>query len=123
MPHCGHPRELSDQVRPQYANLGGIRGGPDQLFADRRARREQTQAQRQAVSAAERQADALERQVAAQERANELREIELGLRNGHDPRPNPSRTSPHGHARGQGPLTVGGVRVGRGECPTRRDVV
>jgi hypothetical protein len=35
-PYCGVERVLSDQQRPAYASLGGARGGPDQLFADRR---------------------------------------------------------------------------------------
>jgi hypothetical protein len=60
-PYCGTPRVLTDQIRPQYQSLGGARGGPDQLFADRRARRAQTQAQQTAASAAERSAAALER--------------------------------------------------------------
>jgi hypothetical protein len=72
-PHCGHDRELSEQVRPQYSPLGGARAGPDQLFRDRRASREQGQA----VVA---QAEAATRQAAALEKANELQERELALR-------------------------------------------
>ena len=63
-PSCGQPRQISDQVRPVYASLGGPRGGADQLFRNRKARREQAQAAQQTASAAERQATALE-QLAA----------------------------------------------------------
>jgi hypothetical protein len=66
-PFCGLPRELSEQVRPAYANIGGPRGGPDQLFRDRRLAREQG-------AAAVKSADAAERQALALERANELEE-------------------------------------------------
>jgi hypothetical protein len=43
-PHCGVARDLTDQVRPNYAPLGGQNGRPDQLLRDRRQRREQGEA-------------------------------------------------------------------------------
>lgn len=72
-PHCGSDRELSDQVRPVYAPLGGTRGSAEQVFADRRERREQGQAMQKSATAAERQAAALEQ-------ANELKRRELDIR-------------------------------------------
>jgi hypothetical protein len=72
-PHCGVDRELTDQVRPLYAPLGGPKGRPDQLLVDRRQRREEGVAIARSADAATRQADALER-------ANELKAAELALR-------------------------------------------
>lgn len=72
-PFCGVERAVTDQVRPRYAALGGVRGNADQLFADRRARREQG-------ASVLKTADAAERQAAALEEANRLKERELDLR-------------------------------------------
>jgi hypothetical protein len=58
-PYCGSPRELTNQVRPVYAGLAGARGSADQIFLDRRQRREQGQAVAKSADAAERQAAAL----------------------------------------------------------------
>ena len=94
-PYCQSPRELSDQQRPVYASLGGARGGPDQLFADRKARRVQTEAAAAAASAQERSAAALER-LAARDAGDvdelrtqiaELSDLVAQLSNGHEQRP------------------------------------
>lgn len=105
-PHCGSERALADQVRPVYQSLGGSRGGPDVLLADRRARREQTQAQQAAASAAERSAIALEQLAAGagpdpeigalRAEIAELRE-QLQQQNGHgesEPERRPSDVAP-----------------------------
>jgi hypothetical protein len=98
-PHCGYPRELTDQVRPRYSNLGG--GGPDAIFAQRWREREKAEAARSQASAADRQAAALERaneleerRVAAAERANELEAIKLGLNGDDEPGQRPSDVAP-----------------------------
>jgi hypothetical protein len=89
-PHCGFPREISEQVRPVYQSLGGARGGADQIFLDRRARREGLEAQQTAASAAERQAAALEALAAGAGGAEvaalraEIAELRAELANGHD---------------------------------------
>jgi hypothetical protein len=101
-PYCGAPRVLTDQVRPVYQSLGGARGGPDQLFADRRARRQQVQAQQTAASAAERSAAALERladegnseNVELAALRSEIADLRAQISNGHDePEPDPTRPS------------------------------
>jgi hypothetical protein len=99
-PFCGHPRALSEQVRPQYSRIGGARGGPDALFADRRARRDQVEAAQTAASAAERQAQALEALVGqgevtataelAELRA-ELADLRQQLEHNGEPEPVPPR--------------------------------
>jgi hypothetical protein len=76
-PYCGSPRELTDQVRPVYAGLAGARGSADQIFLDRRQRREQGQAVAKSADAAERQADALEEANRLKARELDIREREL----------------------------------------------
>jgi hypothetical protein len=63
-----------------YAALAGPRGNPDQLFADRRQRREQGQAIAKSADAAERQADALEEANRLKARELDIRERELDAR-------------------------------------------
>jgi hypothetical protein len=93
-PFCGVRRELSDQVRPQYAPLGGPRGNADQLFADRRQRREQGQAVVKSADAADRQAAALEQANLLKERELDLRERELEAQQARAPLPATHRRRP-----------------------------
>jgi hypothetical protein len=90
-PYCKMDRELTTQVRPRYAPLGGPRGNPDQLFSDRKARRLQGETAAKSADAAERQAVALERanqleerRIAAMEEANRISALALEQR---DPSP------------------------------------
>jgi hypothetical protein len=93
-PHCGTGRELTDQVRPQYAPLGGLRGNADQIFADRRLRREQGQAVTKSADASERQAEALEEANRLKARELDLREREIDAQEARAPIPAAHRRKP-----------------------------
>jgi hypothetical protein len=93
-PFCGTRRELTDQVRPVYAPLGGPRGNPDQIFADRRLRREQGQAVAKSADAAERQAEALEEANRLKSRELDLREREIDAQEARAPIPAAHRRKP-----------------------------
>ena len=69
-PSCGSPRELTDQVRPQYDRLSDSK--PDELLV---RQRRQTEAAMTTATAAERQAVALEALVAQGERAGEVEQL------------------------------------------------
>lgn len=69
-PSCGSPREISDQLRPQYDRLSD--SPPDELL---KRQRKQTEAAISAASAAERQAAALEALAAQGERAGEAEQL------------------------------------------------
>jgi hypothetical protein len=94
-PFCGTRRELTDQVRPVYSPLGGPRGNPEQIFADRRLRREQGQAMNKSAGAAERQAEALEEANRLKSRELDLREREIDAQEARAPIPAaPRRKAP-----------------------------
>lgn len=93
-PYCGSDREVTDQVRPVYTPLGGPRGNADQLFADRRQRREQGQAVMKSADASERQAAALEEANRLKARELEIRERELENQQARAPIPATHRRKP-----------------------------
>lgn len=69
-PSCGSPREISDQLRPQYDRLSD--SAPDELL--KRSRR-QTEAALTTADAATRQAVALEQLVAQGSQAGEVEQL------------------------------------------------
>jgi hypothetical protein len=69
-PHCGFPREVSDQVRPVYTRLD--QSEPDELL---RRQRVGQNAAVQSAGAAERQAVALEALVAQGAQAGEVEQL------------------------------------------------